>query len=329
MPIYLFFGDEEYLLDKEIENLKKTVLNNDVNSLNYARHDNPDGKTVQEILLSNPLLFGNSLHLIKLNKTLLGNKKGAISESEIDNVIEKLDKVNSNVHIVFTCQLEHNPEKRPDKRKKIFKALTKFGTVKEFVPQFRNYETAKFIPIIQKIAKEKDVTITNEGAKLLVETAGVYLIDIDSQLEKLKLLIYPNKNITPDDIKKISIVNEDIFKVIDLITNNMKEEALAKIINILDKSHYLQILSMFQTFFTKFVLVKLHSNKKSTSEIAKLIGMTEGNVFVYQKKLQNITLEKLVQIKQNLSIAEYKLKSGEYQDPMLAFERILFGGKLC
>ena len=149
MPVYLFFGEEEYLLDKELKSLKKSVLGDNVSALNYMKYDNPNGKELQGILLSNPMLFGPTIHIVKFNKTLLGAKKGAISEDEIEKVIEKMELVNPNVHVVFTCQLGHNPEKKPDKRKKIYKALTKIGTVKEFSLQFKSYENSKFIPIIE------------------------------------------------------------------------------------------------------------------------------------------------------------------------------------
>ncbi len=329
MPVYLFFGEEEYLLDKELKSLKKDVLGSNVSELNYMKHDNPNGKTIQEILLSNPMLFGPTMHIIKFNKTLLGAKKGAVSDEELEKVIEKMSLVNPNVHVVFTCQLEHNPEKKPDKRKKIYKAFTKLGTVKEFAPQFKTYENAKFIPIIQKIGKEKGITLTDEAIICLVETVGVYLIDIDSQLEKLKLYAHPNTKITKDMIAEISVVNEDVFKTVDLILENKTEETLAKILNMLDKTHYLQILAILQTNFLKLLQTKLYSSKYPTSEIARMLGQTDGVVYINQKKIQNVPLNELIRIKQNLSIIEFKLKTGEYKEPMLAFERMLLGGKLC
>ena len=329
MPVYLFFGEEEYLLDKEIQNLKKTVLNNEASALNYMKHDNPSGKILQEILLSNPMLFGNTLHIIKFNKTLVANQKGGISEGEIDDVIDKLERVNPNVHVVFTCATGRKNDKKPDQRKKIFKALNKFGTVKNFPVQFQAYNSSKYTPIIQKMAKEKGITITNDAIKCLVETAGVYLMDIDSQLEKLKLLAHPKTSITLDMIKEISIVNEDIFKVVDLIIENKTTEALSKISNMLDKSHYLQILSTFQTNFLKLLQTKVYSDMYPSSEVAKLTGQSDGQVYMTQKKLGNISLKRLIELKQNLSIAEFKLKTGEYEEPILAFERIISGGKLC
>ena len=36
------------------------------------------------------MLFGPTMHIIKFNKTLLGAKKGAVSDEELEKVIEKM-----------------------------------------------------------------------------------------------------------------------------------------------------------------------------------------------------------------------------------------------
>ncbi len=328
MPLYLFWGDEDYLIDKEISKLKKTVLKGDINALNYKRYDNPNFQNLESILRTTPMLFGDSLHIIKAEKYFLNQKKQFLSDTEVASIIKDFELVSDRVHIVFTCQIPKKEDKKPDARKKIYKTLDKIGKITQF-SSFRDYEDWKYTPVIQEIAKEKEITISNDTIKALVETSGVYLMDIDSQLEKLKLYAYPNKKITADMVDKISIVNEDVFTLVDLMINSNCEIFMEKLTNLLEKSHYLEILALLQTMINKLMQMKYYSQSMSNYELASKLGQNPKRVEIDLKKISNISLKKLVEIKQNLTMAEFKLKSGEIQDPILAFEQVILGGKLC
>ena len=105
MPLYLFWGDEDYLIDKEISKLKKTVLKGDINALNYKRYDNPKFQELESILRTTPMLFGDSLHIIKAEKYFLNQKKQHLTDEETAMLIKDFELVSDRVHIVFTCQI--------------------------------------------------------------------------------------------------------------------------------------------------------------------------------------------------------------------------------
>ncbi|MBQ3102587.1 DNA polymerase III subunit delta [bacterium] len=328
MPLYLFWGDEDYLIDKEISKLKKNVLKGDINALNYKRYDNPKFHELESILRTTPMLFGDSLHIIKAEKYFLNQKKQHLTEEEFAEVTKDLELVSDRVHIVFTCQIPRGENKKPDARKKIYKTLAKLGTITQFSP-FKDYEDWQYLPVIKQIAKEKEIEISDNLIKNLVETCGTYLLDIDSQLEKLKLYAYPNKKITQDMINKISIVNEDVFELVDLLVEGNCESFIDKLTNLLEKSHYLEIIGTIQTMIHRFVQLKYYSQNMTTYELASKLGQKPKRIEIDLAKISNLSLKKLVQIKQNLTIAEFKLKSGEISDPLLAFEQVMLGGKLC
>ena len=328
MPLYLFWGDEDYLIDKEISKLKKSVLKGDINALNYKRYDNPKFQELESILRTTPMLFGDSLHIIKAEKYFLNSNKKHLSDDEVATIIEDFELVSDRVHIVFTCQIPKKETTKPDARKKIYKTLDKLGKIVQF-SSFREYEDWKYVPIIQEIAKEKEVEISKDTIKALVETSGTYLIDIDSQLEKLKLYAYPNKKITKDMVDKISIVNEDVFTLVDLMINTNCEVFIDKLTGLLEKSHYLEIIALLQTMIQKLVQLKYYSQNMSNYEVASKLGQNPKRVEIDLAKIAPIPLQKLVQIKQNLTMAEFKLKSGDISDPLLAFEQVILGGKLC
>ena len=63
MPVYLFWGDEDYNIELRVNKLKKSVLNNDITPLNYKKIENPNFNKLDEILRSQAMMFGNILYL--------------------------------------------------------------------------------------------------------------------------------------------------------------------------------------------------------------------------------------------------------------------------
>ncbi len=328
MPLYLFWGDEDYLIDKEISKLKKSVLKGDINALNYKRYDNPKFHELESILRTTPMLFGDSLHIIKAEKYFLNQKKQHLTEEEIVSIAKDFELVSDRVHIVFTCQIPRGENKKPDSRKKLYKTLSKLGRIEQFEP-FLSYRDKEYTPVIQKMAKEKEIIITDEAIKLLVETSGTYLLDIDSQLEKLKLYAYPSNKITSEMIGEISTVNDDNFVLVNLMTKGDCEAFMEKLTGLLEKSHYLEIFAILQTMLLKFIQMKYYLPKMSSNELSAIVGWSPGKIKIESNNISDIPLKKLIQIKQNLTMGEFKLKSGEISDPLLAFEQIMLGGKLC
>ena len=74
MAVYLFFGQEEFLMNKEIKKLKDELLDTSFMSMAYKVFNNPDFHTILECVQSAPLMFGKTLSLISVDKYLIGNK---------------------------------------------------------------------------------------------------------------------------------------------------------------------------------------------------------------------------------------------------------------
>ena len=75
MPVYLFWGDEDFTLENEIKTIKEEVLKvsegNEVSPLNYRCLDNPDYKSLIDALRSQPMMFGDIVYKIRADKYFL------------------------------------------------------------------------------------------------------------------------------------------------------------------------------------------------------------------------------------------------------------------
>ena len=320
MAVFLFYGQEEYLMEKEIKKLKNELLDASFMSMSYKVFDNPSFNILMDCVQSAPLMFGNTLTIIYIDRYLIGNKM-SLDDKQIDSIDYALSNLSDNVNIIFLCKISRDENKKPDSRKKIYKTLSKYSQVREFA-QYRSYDKQLQSEIL-KMAKEKDLTISSDNVSFLIEQLGVNLTLIDSELEKLKIAIHPNKAINKDAIKKYCTSSEDVFILADLIIQGNKNETLKQCDLLTEKRHPLEIFSVLQSNFQRFIFVKNYEKKMSTKDIASKLKLHEFVVMKMQEKLRKISLDKLLKIRENLINAEYKLKTGQSASSEILLELTL------
>ena len=333
MPIHFLWGDEDYLIEKATNKLKKEILGMDVNALNYRAVDNPSFSLFSELIRTNAMMFGDVVIQIKCQKYFLETKsKEKLDDKQVAELVNGLNNVSDRVHLILICPTPRGEKKKPDSRKKLYKELVKLTKPEEF-PSYRSYEEYKLIPIIKKMAAELELKINDPEASLLIQTVGSSLRDISTQLEKLKLYAHPEKNITSKMVKEVVSSNSDIFNLVDLILAKDWTSVMNLINEILQKEHFLPSLAFLQTAITNMLKIKLYAGAMSTFDLAIKLNQNE---FVLKKnieKLAKVELQDLINLKINLTNAEYNLKSGIIKDPMTAYELAFFdkntGGKVC
>lgn len=324
MPIQFIWGDEDFLIEREIKKIKKQVLNDDINDLNYKVIDNPCFTTFSELLRTNAMMFGDTVCVIKCAKYFLETKnKEKLDEKQTAELINGFSNVSNRIHFILICQTPRGENKKPDARKKIYKELVKIAEVKEF-QSYKNYEEYKLIPIVQKMAKELALKIKDSEISTLIQTTGTSLRDISGQLEKLKLFAYPNDTITPEMVEKVATSNSNIFSIVDLIFKKNYTSCLELLAEILQKEHFLPSLAFLQTVITNSIKLKMFSKNSSTYDLAIKLNMNEYRVKKELERLQDVTIDELIRLKINLVNAEYNLKTGVIKDPLLAYELAFF-----
>lgn len=329
MPVYLFWGDEDFTLEKEINKIKNDVLKKDggeISPLNYRCLDNPDFKTLIDAMRSQPMMFGDIVYKIRAEKYFLeAGKKAKLDDKQNDEFVNTLSVVSERVHIILICQIDRDDRKKPDSRKKIFKAIQKTGVVKEF-PAFKAYEEYKILPVLKTMVKEAGLKATDGVLSLIIQNTGPSLRDLSNALEKIKLIIHPEKTVTEEVVKQIGGEGRNIFLITDLILQGEYSRALYEISNLLMKSHYLEILAFLQSSLSKLLVTKVYSTKLNSFDIARKTGQNEFVVKKTLEKLKRVSLKELIRIKQRITEAEFEIKTGA-KEPLLAFEGALSGGQ--
>lgn len=307
--IYFFYGDEEFNISNEIKKFKSN-LDQSFIEMSYKYYNNPKLPDLIAAVKSQPMMFGKMLVEINCLSYLCGknSQDTGLDDKQISQLTEALDNCNENIDIIFVAQIPPDGQKKIDKRRKIFKTLSKYNS-KEF-PQIPSYKTAELESWIKQQAKTKDLKLSDAVASEILIQIGANLRLLDSELEKLKIFA-GNNPITKEMVNEICVTNEDLFTFTDYLISGNKAKALEEYQKLLTKKHPLEILSVLHTLLHGKIQIKANSLKYSADDIAKMINMHPYRVKLEIEKLKNISLKNLVKLKQNLTDAEYKIKSGQ------------------
>lgn len=314
MTVYFYYGNEEYFISEAIDKLKKGLDKNFL-EMSFKTFDNPKFPDLITSLRTQPMMFGKMLIVIKCEDLV----KKSWEDKEIKQVEEALDNNTENVDIVFTANFPRNEKSKLDNRKKIVKLLLKYSS-QEFsaIPAYK--------PELEIWVKKrgKDLEFEPDAIKTLISQVGNNLRQLDQEIEKLKLFIYPQKKVTKKLIQELCISNEDLFNFTDYIMSGETDKALLEYRKLLENKFCLEILAALQTVLKKWIILKANGNKYNSFELAKMVGQNEYFVKLTMQKLKNTNLKYLVKLKQNLTDAEYKIKSGQSLYPEREVEDVLF-----
>ena len=312
--IYFFYGDEEFNISNEIKNLKSKLDKNFI-EMSYKEFDNPKFPDLMVAISTQPMMFGKMLIVIDCINYFKSKKKnsdsdGGFDDNQIKQIENALENINENLDIIFRAYAPYDPKKKNsiDKRKKIFKILSKYKS-QEF-NQIPSYKVAELEGWIKNQAKKHDLKINPDAISLLLLQVGSNLRMLDSELEKLKVFV-KNSAATCETVKEICVSNEDLFAFIDSTVQGDKIKALEQYNKLISSRYPLSILATIQTSLRDKIFIKSNGTKYSQDEIAKMTGMHPYRIKLELQKLKKVSLKDLVKLKENLTEAEYKIKTGQ------------------
>lgn len=317
MAVYFFYGEEDYNIEQEILKLRKGLDKNFL-EMSFKTYDCPKFPDLISILRSQPMMFGKMLVVINC----LDYFSKTFDDKEIKAIEEALECNNDNLDIVFVASLPRNEGKKIDARKKLFKILKKYNA-QEF-PLIPAYKTAELENWITKQGKTKGLKLAKDALTAIISQIGNNLRQIDGELDKLKLFAYPQDTITADMVREICISNEDLFAFSDFLMENEKDRALLEYRKLLDTRYPLEILSTLQTMLRRWIILKARAQSATPMELSRMTGMHEYVIKLTLQKLKKNNLKDLVKLKENLTEAEYRIKSGLAPDVEKEVENALF-----
>lgn len=286
MAIYLFYGEETYLLETRVKKIKKEYQQL-ILGINFIQIDDTN---VEELIadLETPA-FGFDKKLIIAKNTGLFKKKKKTTKS--DSKKKKVDDTKLPLNEKIAKYIQENSEELKDTvdlvfveqevdKNALYQAIEKVGEVKEFAL----LKLPDLIANIKKITVAYKVNIDDATAKYLVECCGTSMQDLINELRKLIEYKGENSNITKQDIDLLC--TKQIQAVIFDLTDNLGKKETSKALKIYNglisnKEPIQKILITLYNHFKKLYIIKIA--EKYNEDVATAMNLKPNQLFLVSK----------------------------------------------
>lgn len=306
--IYLLYGDEIFLLEQQLNKIKKQ-FGEIIKGINYISIDE---NNIQELIsdIETPA-FGYPKKLIIARNTGIfkregkGRSGGASKElkDKINSYLkENAEMINETVLLVF---VENEAEKNS-----IYNTIEKIGKVCNFEEQ----KPFQIIKRLKLICNSYKVNVDENTLQYLIESCGTNMQDLINEIRKLIEFAGENGTIKKQDIDKLCIkkIESIIFDLTDNLGQKRVKEAMEVLYNLIASKEPIQkILITLYNHFKKLYFVKLaiYYNK----DIAQSLQLKPNQMFLvnkYKMQANGFKTSELKKIIQELQDLDYKYKIG-------------------
>ncbi|WP_013321401.1 DNA polymerase III subunit delta [Gloeothece verrucosa] len=313
MPIYLFWGEDDFAITQEVERLRQDVLDPSWIQFNYDKLAGDAAENVIEGLnQAMTPVFGSGGRLVWLVETTIF---GQCSEGLLSELQRTLPHIPEESHLLFTSS------KKPDKRLKSTKLVEEYAKVQEFalIPPWK---TEEIVQRVQSVAHSKGVKLTAAAVDLLAESVGNNTRQLWSELDKLS--VYgQGKPINENVVASLVNVNtQNSLQLATAIREGDAAKALSLVADLISRNEpALRIVATLVGQFRTWAMVKLKIEAGEKDEKAIATAAEVGNpkrIYFLRKEVQAFKGSQLLATLPLLFELELSLKRGA--DPLAALQ---------
>lgn len=265
--LYIFHGDETFLMHHYLNELHKILLDELTESFNYHRFNNEtfDLSSLIAAVENLPMMAEHTL--VQVDDIDLFK----LSEDHRAKVVEMLSDIPEYCTLVFTY--ETTPWK-PDKRlKKLWEAISANGMVVEFAKQ----DPRELVPWITRHFAAKGKQISRELCTYLIDITGGTMTALSGEIQKIAAYSGAD-HIVRSDIDAVTepVLDAVVFQMTDMLGQGQYAAALSKLQQLLKmQQEPLAILGAVGLHFRRISTARiLIDNGKTASDLMKMTGLS-------------------------------------------------------
>jgi DNA polymerase III subunit delta len=257
-PIYLFFGEEDFLLEEIVGLIIKEAIDEASKSFNLdvLYGGDLDAKDVVSTATSFPMMGDRRVVIVREFESLL-NK---------DLLLPILEKPPQTTCLVLITD-------KPDYRQKVYKTIKEKGTVAEFKRLYDSEIPGWISKRITNLGKK----ITPDACQHMQAYIGRSLHEVQNEIDKLLIYVGDKKTIDVEDVSNIVGASKlyNIFELQKAIGQKNIKSALEILERMLDAGEYpVGIISMLTKYFQKiWLLQELRMKTKREAELISGLGI--------------------------------------------------------
>ena len=316
--IYLFYGEEEFLLDTNIKRIKK-LFGELLTGINYIQIDETNINNLISEIETPAFGYDKKLIIVKnvgLFKSAGRNKKSSnwMAETIANYINENIKLINSAVILIF---IEEDANKN-----ELYNLIEKKG----IICNFTRLKPAQISQRLKAICNAYKVNIDVKTMNLFIETCGTNMQVLINEIRKLIEYAGKDGTITKEAIEKLSIKEFD--SIIFDLTDNLGKKNIKEALNILNELLYnkepiQKILITLYGHFKKIYLTMLAiENNRNIIEALSLKPNQEFLANKYRRQASFFDKKEIKKILQELIDLDYNSKQGNI-DVNVGLEAIL------
>lgn len=305
--LYLLGGAEEYLVNQYKNKLRAALIDAE-DSMNYGvfKGDGIKSDAIAELATTMPFFADRRVILVEDSDFF---KKG-------NEDMEKLfEDIPDTTVLIFA---EHNI----DKRCKLYKDISKIGTVANFdTPDERT-----LLIWVKKLFTSEDIQIEDKAVYKLIEYVGNDMNTLCNEAEKLKCYCMEDGIVTVDKVEDLSVnqIEGKIFDMMDALSRKDKKRTMELYADLKElREPAMRILYLITRQFNLLLKTKLAlMDKLDNAKIASALKIQPFVVKKYVAQCNAYTYEELLEKVNMCQEADTSIKTGAMKDN-LAVEMLM------
>lgn len=300
---YLFYGPNEYMLKRRVTSLVKTVIPEGGEAFDLDRFD---GKRCDVAVLLNGISTPPVMSPLRVVLLENADKLPAKKQALLNDSLEKIPE-----YSVLAMTAE-----KADRRSKLFKNL--LSKKKKIAYDFGEFSPAEAAGLAVKFAAEREKKLDPELADVIVGLYGTDLYRLESEIEKLALLIGDREEIEKKDLAFSAGFSrvETAYDLPELAVSGKIKEALELCGRALSSGiSEMQILYLFKGYLNR---LNAACNMKGYKDLIGTYRIPPGaarQIFTQSKKMKPSAILNCLSF---VFRAEYSLKSARFSPKRIA-----------
>lgn len=266
--LYVFHGEETFLMQHYLEQLRKLLLDELTESFNYHRlnNENFDLRALADAVENLPMM---SEHTFVQVDDVDIFKLGEDNRGKLEEIISDIPDYCTVVFTYLTSAW------KPDKRqKKLWECIESNGSIVEFAKQ----DQRDLVPWIARHFAAKGKRISNDLCVYLMDITGGTMTALSGEIQKI--CAYSGaEHITKSDIDAVTepVMDAVVFQMTDFLGQGRYGDALLKLQQLLKmQQEPIAILGAVGGHFRRISTARvLIDNGRQSGELMKLCGISE------------------------------------------------------
>lgn len=314
LPLYLFYGEEEFLLQEAIDIIIQNVVVPGTREFTFTTVYCKDTPASDLVALAETLPFPSPMRLV-IAKEIDAYKAGDVKE-----LLAYLEKPSPS-----TCLVMVSRQRKYDK-KAVLSAVEKHGAVTAFYPL-----PERELPLwLEGWGRSRGVSLKRDAIEYLIQVLGNDLQKIINELQKVEIYVKDKEAFTLHDVQRVvgDFREFTAFDLADAIGRRDSMKAFQILTRILQEGEQpVTLLGMIAWNFRRLMRAKVLERKGMRYEdIKKKIGVLWLHSTSFHEQMRRFSIPELREAFTVMLFADRKLKSSG-MGGRLVLERMIL--QLC